>query len=389
MATGEPTMDDDGRSPQVRRLAISAMVVGGVAVVLTVGAIVGLSTNGTITRPDWPTRSGWWWAGFVACAASAGMAIAARSTHRRSDGEAGRLVSAVTAAAIVVVTIWVASTAFLILTARTGLLEAIPGRPRRRRAGGIRCSPPRLAAEPSGQAAGGNGGMAEATEPNDAGPNDAERQLLAASWARAAGHELEAVSSFLQLESELIALDAPDHLVTGARRAARQEIDHTDICRRLARQHGAEAEESAPRPFRAPTGPPRCRLGRRYRVLRLAIESYVDGCSNEGGEAARLRYASTRAVQPLGATLARIADDEHEHAELAWSTVDWAAIECGPLVRRCLAILPIDRSPTRAQVPAGVRPEVLAEHGWVLDDGSVQAVVAARVNVRARLSGRG
>jgi hypothetical protein len=82
---------------------------------------------------------------------------------------------------------------------------------------------------------------------------------------------------------------------------------------------------------------PRRILASRAGLVRLAVESWIDGCLGEGraarhaAEAARVATAGeARALQQ------RIAEDEARHAELAWDVLLWALVVGGDEVREAL-----------------------------------------------------
>jgi hypothetical protein len=70
----------------------------------------------------------------------------------------------------------------------------------------------------------------------------------------------------------------------------------------------------------------------------LAVETFVDGCAGEATAALVLREAADTAEDPaVHRILARMAEDEERHAELAWRTVAWALTSGGAPVHRALS----------------------------------------------------
>jgi hypothetical protein len=60
-------------------------------------------------------------------------------------------------------------------------------------------------------------------------------------------------------------------------------------------------------------------------LVRLAVESWVDGCLGEGVAAAAAREEAKLATDAtLRAAQTTIATDEAQHAELAWDVLEWA-----------------------------------------------------------------
>lgn len=60
-------------------------------------------------------------------------------------------------------------------------------------------------------------------------------------------------------------------------------------------------------------------------MVRLAVESWLDGCLAEGVAARRAHAASLTATDPeVRAAQRRIARDEERHADLGWRVLTWA-----------------------------------------------------------------
>jgi hypothetical protein len=118
----------------------------------------------------------------------------------------------------------------------------------------------------------------------------------------------------------LLACDAPVHLIDRALDAACDEIVHARICASLASHYVGEAIDPT-----MPSSAPRAPLGKKPALLRLAVESWVDGCLGEGGAARQAARAKKLAADPPArAALERIALDESRHAELGWQVLQWA-----------------------------------------------------------------
>jgi hypothetical protein len=131
--------------------------------------------------------------------------------------------------------------------------------------------------------------------------------------ARNAALEAAAVIAFDQLAVELEVHGAPATLVQRARRAARQETRHARMLGRAAAARGCEP----PAVRIPPPAPPRT-------LRAIAEENAVEGCGREAIGAAVLELQSLRAADPaLRRMFARIADDEAEHAELAFDVQAW------------------------------------------------------------------
>ena len=132
--------------------------------------------------------------------------------------------------------------------------------------------------------------------------------------ALAAALESASVRSFAQLARELTAHGAPASLIARARAAARQETTHARLLRQAAAARGC----TVPR-LRSRKAPREARS-----LEELARENAVEGCGRETLGAALLKFQGLRARDPaLRPIFSRIAEDEAEHAELAWDLQEW------------------------------------------------------------------
>jgi hypothetical protein len=171
------------------------------------------------------------------------------------------------------------------------------------------------------------------TNHGDALPSHARRDdvalLAGRGWEGAARHECASVPAFLQLAAELLAHDAPDALIARALAAAEDEIRHTQLCAALASRYlGARICPTLPD---VPPRPPRAGTAG---LVRLATESWLDGCLAEGVAARRAERASQLATDALAQEAQRvIAREEARHADLAWSILSWATERGGAEAR--------------------------------------------------------
>lgn len=150
-------------------------------------------------------------------------------------------------------------------------------------------------------------------------------EAIGRAFERDAQLEHASVPAFLQLASELAQLHAPSMLVARALDAARDELHHTALCTQIAARH----LEVCARPS-LPELAQRAPIASRESLVRLAIESWLDGCVNEGRAAAHAARAAELASDPeVQAVQRTIARDEHRHAELAWSILDWSIARGG------------------------------------------------------------
>jgi hypothetical protein len=141
--------------------------------------------------------------------------------------------------------------------------------------------------------------------------------------------EAASVPAFLCLAAELIRAGAPLVLVDRALDAAADEIRHARACATMtSRLTGAHVVPTAPAP------PRRATLRGDALLTRLAAESWLDGCLNEGAAAARAARAAKLARRAGAcAVRGRIAVDEERHAELGWDVLAFALSRGGSEVR--------------------------------------------------------
>ncbi len=160
--------------------------------------------------------------------------------------------------------------------------------------------------------------------------DSAQRAQLAERWTADGLLEHASVASFSRMAIALMTFGAPPSLVDGCHRAARQEIGHARDAFALASVYAGEARG----PGRLPL-PANLPLPNSFETL--AIETLREGCINEAiaaiDAAARLACATDPAVR---AVLTRVAEEESEHAELAWRCLRWLLEQGDASVRRAL-----------------------------------------------------
>ncbi|MBC8070978.1 MAG: ferritin-like domain-containing protein [Deltaproteobacteria bacterium] len=167
----------------------------------------------------------------------------------------------------------------------------------------------------------------------DAAPSgyDPRDPARARYWARAAQLEHASIASFAQFTLQLLALGAPADLVARSAAAALDEIEHARLAFELAADFGGEVV--APGPMPMPSAP--------LEVTPVAVmrATLRDGCIAEtlATLQARRDLADARTDAERDA-LARIADDEERHAELAFASIAWLLETFGAPVRDALAV---------------------------------------------------
>jgi hypothetical protein len=144
-----------------------------------------------------------------------------------------------------------------------------------------------------------------------------ERELLARQWLDDALLEHASIASFARFALDLLAFGAPVELVERCQRAMGDEIEHARACFALA---SAYADQQL--------GPGPLDLSGVAPSESLAVAAAAaarEGCVNETIAALTAGEQARAARDPLvRSVLSRIAQDEAEHAELAWRFVDWA-----------------------------------------------------------------
>jgi hypothetical protein len=160
----------------------------------------------------------------------------------------------------------------------------------------------------------------------------ATEAALFAHWAKEASSECASIPAFLALARDLELASAPRGLVEMARRAAREEATHTQLCTTLANDH-----THAPIAAWTPPTPSNVDIDRESLLLRLAMEAFWDGCVAEGAAAAVARRSAPLAKdEATHDALRTIARDEQNHAELSKQIVAYCLSAGGRPIRDAL-----------------------------------------------------
>jgi hypothetical protein len=193
---------------------------------------------------------------------------------------------------------------------------------------------------------------------------------LARVWLDDALAEHASIASFARFSLQLLALGAPADLVAACQRAAADEVEHARLCFGLARRHGGRDVGPGPLAIEGALVAPS--LGEAARM------AFREGCVGETLAAlAALEQLRGASDPEARACLARIAQDEVAHAELAWRFVAWALAQLPPrdrallvheLTAACVAPAPqaapaVDAAHWRAhgRLDAGTAARVIAE----------------------------
>jgi hypothetical protein len=153
----------------------------------------------------------------------------------------------------------------------------------------------------------------------DPGVAGAARGELAQLWLADALDEHASIAAFARFSLELLALGAPPDLLARTHQAALDEVDHARLAFALAGRFGGEpVGPAAMGPLAVATGD----------VRAIVAATVRDGCLGETAAAAvAARERDACELPAVRAVLARIADDERRHAELAWRFVAWAIVQ--------------------------------------------------------------
>ena len=181
----------------------------------------------------------------------------------------------------------------------------------------------------------------------------AQRADVAAHWLAAAQMEHASVASFARLTLELLAVGAPPELLVRAQQAGLDEVRHAQTCFALAAAYGADVR-----------GPGALATGGAVRpadLATLAADAAREGCVWETAAALEARVAAAECRDPEARRwLTQIADDEANHADLAWDLVRWALAGGDADVRGAVqvaideAVVALRAMPVGTAVPDGL-----------------------------------
>lgn len=151
-------------------------------------------------------------------------------------------------------------------------------------------------------------------------------------WETRAQTEWASVPAFLEVAEQLTAVHAPRSLVRRALQAANDEQEHAILAAGMSVKIGGGTLELG-----NPQTSHRMPVPGEAGLMRLAVESWVDGCLGEGCAARVALSESRRTPDPiLRQTLGKIAQDEAHHAGLAWDVMEWAHSQGGKAIAGAL-----------------------------------------------------
>ncbi len=177
-------------------------------------------------------------------------------------------------------------------------------------------------------------------------PDPAIRDALVEAWRADAAAEHASVASFARVVLELLAVGAPADLVSAAIAAGQDEVAHAQSCYAIAARLSGRSKQPGPLPIVAP---------REATLLRVAVDTFLEGCVGETIAALCAERAAARASDPaIREVLERIADDESRHAALAWRTLHWALAQGGREVAHAVKAAAAEVLSVDPQLPAAV-----------------------------------
>jgi hypothetical protein len=191
----------------------------------------------------------------------------------------------------------------------------------------------------------------------------AARSAIADVWSREGLAEHASIASFSRFILELLVLGAPEELVAAAHRAVADEIAHAERCFTLAAVYAG-----------TPRGPGALETAGAFSqpltLATFAARTASEGCIAETIAALQLHAAADAAREPAVASLLRrTAEEETEHALLAWRAVGWAIDAGGARVREAVAAVfaraasHVGFGPCPEDVDAAIDSETLRAHG--------------------------
>src|SRR5262245_21652767 len=149
---------------------------------------------------------------------------------------------------------------------------------------------------------------------------------IVTAWCHDAVGEHASVASFARFTLELLAVGAPPKLLVASQDAGRDEIHHAQKCFTIASKLAGKKLGPGPLDVSGVDGA--------RDLASITVATVKEGCVNETVSAWLAKERSEGARDPeLRAALAKIAEDEGRHAELAWQFVTWAVQKGGTPIR--------------------------------------------------------
>jgi hypothetical protein len=152
----------------------------------------------------------------------------------------------------------------------------------------------------------------------DVAASSSHRAAIAAAWAEQARSEHASIASFSRFILQLLACGASASLVSAAHVALGEEIEHARLFFALASHFAGRTVGPAALDVQGA-------LAGSDDLDEIVLATVREGCIAETLSAWRITVAASVARDPsLAAALARVAEQELEHAALAWRFLAWA-----------------------------------------------------------------
>jgi hypothetical protein len=153
--------------------------------------------------------------------------------------------------------------------------------------------------------------------PDPEGVNPSARARLAEEWTKIALMEHASIAAFARFTLQLMSLGAPADLVERSQAATSDETLHAKLAFTIASTYAGHPVGPGPLELRGALAESSLR--------EIFVNVIREGCVGETVAAVEAAEAVEHAVDPVvRRALARIAEDELRHAELAWRFVRWA-----------------------------------------------------------------
>jgi hypothetical protein len=147
------------------------------------------------------------------------------------------------------------------------------------------------------------------------------------AWALAGAAEHASVAAFNRLSLQLLALGAPVELLGAVQQAALEEVSHTQACFKLAQEFGGSEVTVGAFPFAGAVDP-------HVDLTELAYAAVREGCLAETlGASVLASVVPSITDDAVKLVLAKLSQEESEHAVLSFRIVAWAIHTGGQPVR--------------------------------------------------------
>lgn len=157
--------------------------------------------------------------------------------------------------------------------------------------------------------------------------DNAMAKRAGAYWLECARMEHASVAAFSRFALQLMHLGAPPERLEETAQAMQDEIAHAKVCFALAERYSGRAQSAG-------TLEVSQALHHELDPAQIAVSLFLEGCVGESVAALEASEMSRLSTDPeVRDVLRKIAEDEHQHALLAWRSLGWM-FECLPASSR-------------------------------------------------------